>query len=129
MKVAPPHPARKASPTSPPSKHGGEVGLVAYLIDSSQLIAFKRKPESPTSPPCFVGGEVATSLRVAGEGGTTIHCANNHSILLRHAILSKTRCLFKPRHHFDGFRRGGFFASSDLMMRLPFPVAGNGTLA
>jgi hypothetical protein len=31
--------------------------------------------------------------------------------------------------HFDGLRRGGFFAPSDLMMRLPFPLDGNGTLA
>ena len=37
--------------------------------------------------------------------------------------------LIKSRRHFDGFRRGGFFAPSDLMMRLPFPSDGNGTLA
>jgi len=42
---------------------------------------------------------------------------------------SETRCLSKSRRHFDGFRRGGFFAPSDLMMRLPFPLDGNGTLA
>src|SRR6516225_2969229 len=38
-------------------------------------------------------------------------------------------CSDNPRRHFDGLRRGGFFAPSDLMMRLPFPLAGNGILA
>jgi hypothetical protein len=30
--------------------------------------------------------------------------------------------------HFDGLRRGGFSALSDLMMTLPFPLDGNGIL-
>src|SRR5262249_33739041 len=46
-----------------------------------------------------------------------------------HPCPSGTRCPIKSRRHFDGFRRGGFFSPSDLMMRLPFPSGGNGTLA
>ena len=61
------------SPTSPPSKHGGEVGLSGLLLKATGWLEFQRSCCAPTSPPCFDGGEVATSLRVAGEGEPPFH--------------------------------------------------------
>ena len=47
----------------------------------------------------------------------------------RHDAGEPPRSLSKGRRHFVGLRRGRFFAAADLMMRLPFPLDGNGILA
>ena len=72
---------------------------------------------------------MTAAMASEGEKVPELFTRENTSDPMPNACPSETRCLSKSRRHFDGFRRGGFFAPSDLMMRLPFPLDGNGTLA